>query len=243
MPIELITKKQNIELVVPAGKGVAEAYEKGYADAEALTPEFFENIKTVCITSLNMFKTPVVEITFGERFNGSFLNFCMIGEDETLSNKIVEHITVNARDCKITTMQQMFYCSNNYNLDRTLKHITINFDTTNVSSYNNSFRGYAALEVIDGEPLDLSNATALNSTFSLSSSLKEVRVVPNSIKVSLIISASPYLSDETVESIIAGLADLTDTTAKTLTLNRTVGNKLTDAQREAIAAKNWTLSY
>lgn len=56
-------------------------------------------------------------------------------------------------------------------------------------------------------------------------------------------NSSSALDDETVQSIIDALADLTGSTAQTLTLHPTVGAKLTQTQKDAIAAKNWTLVY
>ena len=52
-----------------------------------------------------------------------------------------------------------------------------------------------------------------------------------------------YLSDETIQSIIDGLADLTEQTTQTITFYATVGAKLTDEQKATITAKNWTLAY
>lgn len=49
------------------------------------------------------------------------------------------------------------------------------------------------------------------------------------------------LDDETIQSIIDALVDLTGATAQTLTLHATTRAKLTSAQVEAIQAKNWNL--
>lgn len=54
---------------------------------------------------------------------------------------------------------------------------------------------------------------------------------------------SSLLSDESIQSVINALKDLTGATAQTLTLHATVGAKLTDAQKATITAKNWTLVY
>lgn len=51
------------------------------------------------------------------------------------------------------------------------------------------------------------------------------------------------LDDETIQSIIDALMDLSGGTAQTLTFHTTVGAKLTQAQKDAISAKNWTLVY
>lgn len=54
---------------------------------------------------------------------------------------------------------------------------------------------------------------------------------------------SPLLTNASVQNIIDHLKDLTSATAQTLTLHATVGAKLTDAQKTAISAKNWNVSY
>lgn len=59
----------------------------------------------------------------------------------------------------------------------------------------------------------------------------------------IILNNSPNLSNASVQSIIDHLKDLTGATAQTLTLHATVGGKLTDEQKAAITAKNWTLVY
>lgn len=51
------------------------------------------------------------------------------------------------------------------------------------------------------------------------------------------------LDDETVQSIIDALVDLSGKTAQSVTFHKTVGNKLTEAQKATITAKNWTLVY
>ena len=54
---------------------------------------------------------------------------------------------------------------------------------------------------------------------------------------------SSKLSADSVQSIIDALVDLTGATAQTLTFHATVGGKLTQTQKDAISAKNWTLAY
>lgn len=51
------------------------------------------------------------------------------------------------------------------------------------------------------------------------------------------------LTNETVQNIIDHLKDLTGQTTQTLTLKADVGAAVTDAQKAAITAKNWTLIY
>ncbi len=73
--------------------------------------------------------------------------------------------------------------------------------------------------------------------------LEEVYFMPGTIDYAIHVGYSPKLINVSVQSIIDGLADLTGQTAQTLTIHATVGAKLTQAQKDAITAKNWTLVY
>ena len=63
------------------------------------------------------------------------------------------------------------------------------------------------------------------------------------IATSISFAYSSNLTMASVDSIISCLKDLTGKTAQTLTFHATVGGKLTEAQKAAITAKNWTLVY
>ena len=82
------------------------------------------------------------------------------------------------------------------------------------------------------------NANAFNSLPSL-----EDIEIEGTIAKSVSFWSVPLLTNESVQSIIDHLKDLTGATAQTLTFHATVGNKLTQAQKDAISAKNWTLVY
>lgn len=79
-------------------------------------------------------------------------------------------------------------------------------------------------------------------SFMSLSGLKEIRFA-GCIGNNLEIKGSPLLSTESVQSIIDCLKDLTGETAQTLTLHADVGTNMTEAQKAAITAKNWTLVY
>jgi hypothetical protein len=104
------------------------------------------------------------------------------------------------------------------------------------------FMDCARLKYIRGE-LNLSNVTSTLNMFRSVGQLIEVRFTAGSIKVDLSLSSAIRLSDDSIQSIIDGLADLTGQTAQTLTLTATAGAKLTDAQKSAISAKNWNVTY
>ena len=95
----------------------------------------------------------------------------------------------------------------------------------------------SAIETVQ-KPLNIAKVTNANNAF-LCNNLKDIRFVPECIKISLTFS-SAVLSNESIQSIIDGLA--TVETAQTLTLNATVKAKLTDEQKATITNKNWNLA-
>lgn len=97
----------------------------------------------------------------------------------------------------------------------------------------------SGIQVIE-RPFDFSACTALSAFFN-ANKLVEVRIVAGTIKVNTNIS-SAVLSDESIQSIIDGLADLTGGTAQTLTLHATVKAKLTEEQLATITSKNWSVA-
>lgn len=155
-------------------------------------------------------------------------------------NTTVEHITLKTEQ-KLEFANAIFYTVSAY-IDEYLKHITLYIDTSEVLNMSNIFSGLKALEVVDGEPLDFSSATNIGSILNGCLSLKEFRVKKESIKVSFPCSNAQSLSDESIQSIIDGLADLTGQEAQTITFHSTVKDKLTEEQITQIISKNWTLA-
>lgn len=107
-----------------------------------------------------------------------------------------------------------------------------------------AFHSCTSLEEIIGE-LDDCRVWTNNFTNAFSScvKLREVRFAEGAIFQSISLVNSANLSDASIQSIIDGLEDLTGASAKTLTFHADVGAKLTEAQKAAITAKNWTLVY
>jgi hypothetical protein len=111
-------------------------------------------------------------------------------------------------------------------------------DTHKCTDVRSAFKGCKLLETIQ-EPLDFSNSQKNHDVFYDCGALKNVFFVPETIKVSITIP-SPVLSDESIQSIIDGLA--TVETAQTLTLHADVKAKLTQTQLDTITNKNWNLA-
>ena len=111
-------------------------------------------------------------------------------------------------------------------------------DTSSVTRYGYTFAARPNLEQIIGV-LDFTSATETGGTFVGCSSLREVRFNESTLSKSTSLESSPLLSDESIQSIIDGLADLTGQTAQTLTLHEDV--VLTEEQKATITLKNWIL--
>lgn len=103
------------------------------------------------------------------------------------------------------------------------------------------FNGRYSLQTIVGE-LDFSECepNQQQNTFNGCTSLIEVRFTPESIKQNLSFTQSSQLSDESIQSILDGLANVS--TTRTLSLNSAVYAKLTEEQKQSATDKGWTIT-
>lgn len=111
---------------------------------------------------------------------------------------------------------------------------------TGSNSALNAF--YNCQNLVTIESINITGATDVAYMFYVCRALEEIRF-EGTIERSLSFAHSSNLSADSVQSIIDHLKDLTGATAQTLTFHATVGGKLTQAQKDAISAKNWTLVY
>lgn len=104
------------------------------------------------------------------------------------------------------------------------------------------FNGRISLEEVIGE-LDFSWITAVNvqsNPFNGCTSLAEIRFTKESIKYNLSFTQSSQLSDESIQSILDGLATVSST--QTLAFNSAVYAKLTEEQKQSATDKGWTIT-
>lgn len=104
------------------------------------------------------------------------------------------------------------------------------------------FNGRISLEEVIGE-LDFSWTTAVNvhsNPFNGCTSLAEIRFTKESIKSGLFFTQSSQLSDESIQSILDGLATVSST--QTLAFNSAVYAKLTEEQKQSATDKGWTIT-
>lgn len=130
---------------------------------------------------------------------------------------------------KVTNMNGMFYgCTS-------LEEVGI--DMSSVTNGNYLFYRCTSLKTV--KTLDFSNVASLSGQFYQCLNLESIEFVPESIRLSVSMSDCSKLNAESVASIFAGLADLTDSETQTLTLHKNV--QITQAQADAAVAKNWNI--
>lgn len=89
--------------------------------------------------------------------------------------------------------------------------------------------------------LDFTENTGNISCFYYAEALVNVRFTPGTLNYPVIVAQCKNLSDESVQSVIDGLKDLTGQTAVRVSFHSNVLLRLTDEQFSTITAKNWTL--
>jgi hypothetical protein len=115
--------------------------------------------------------------------------------------------------------------------------VDINIGTTTGCLFEN------ATKLVTIRKLILANGSPNgNSWFSYCYALKNI-TFEGTIGASISFKECSKLTNESIQSIIEHLKDLTGLTTQNLILHATVGAKLTDAQKATITAKNWTLVY
>lgn len=159
-----------------------------------------------------------------------------------VKNTTVKHITLNVLN-KIggTNLARCFNQVNVSGDNRALEHITFNVDTSASTSFPQVFYMMSKLKIIDGKPIDFSSATSISWNWCNGCNvLEEVRVVKETIKVNIPVDIK-NASDETIQSFVDGLADLTGQTAQKVTWHTDIILKLTSAQVTQITNKNWEI--
>lgn len=230
-------------------KGYAEGHEKGYAEGETKGEEQGYSRGYGEGYTDGYSKTPLQYTT---NLNMAFMN------------------AVFSENCDLVIYVPNFVgsLSNTFSMSKNLKTIKLVCDDTSGtfnsdgSFYNcqtvetidltefkkklyngsNTFANCYSLQEIKGD-LDYSEcASSSIIAFGNTWALKEVRFKQGTVKVSLNISSTGVLTDESIQSIIDGLADLTDGTAQTLSLHADVKAALSEEQLVSITQKNWTVA-
>ena len=140
---------------------------------------------------------------------------------------------------KCTSLQGAFWGA----IGDLLQTIEIVGDTSSVTSFYRAFSDRFKLERILGE-LDFSSVTNTVDWLMNANHVKEIYFKPNTIKISISFSVLPDLTDESIEAIVNGYADMTGQTSPVLTVHPNVKAKI-EANSEwlnTLINKNVTLA-
>lgn len=133
----------------------------------------------------------------------------------------------------VTSISEIFY----YN--RGTEEFYMNFDTSHVTNFSSLFDLHGVLHSVYGV-FDLSSMKKSAGAAFNCNSLKKITFKQGTICYSISFMNCGSLSDESIQSIIDGIAQVT--TAQTITFNAAVKAKLTEEQIAAINEKGWTLA-
>ena len=145
---------------------------------------------------------------------------------------ILERQGVVLDTSKVPAMPQTFF-------NTQITHIPI-LDVSSCTNFGQAFRNSGKIVSIGLE--NIRKDATWGYAFYFCSSLTDFYCT-GTIGKSIEFPHCGLLSDESLQNIVDCLADLTGETTQTLTLYKTVGEKLTDTQKATITAKNWTLAY
>lgn len=183
-----------------------------------------------CFNLRRINKDNTVDCSNNTNFSNVFCN-CYMLEDVSLININVDKSLTWSRAFRIDTSIEYFNLKN------------ISFSPKLIgTSFTYMFYNQQYLENINGE-IDftkINSNTGSNLMFHACNNLKEVRFTKESLKYDLQMAQSKSLSLESLQSIIDGLGNVT--TTRTLSLNSTAYNKLTEEQKQSATDKGWTIT-
>lgn len=183
-----------------------------------------------CFNLRRINKDNIVDCSNNTIFSNVFSN-CYMLEDVSFININVDKALSWTRAFRIDVSIEFFNLKN------------ISFSPKLIgTSFQHIFYNQQYLENIDGE-IDFTRISVTTGTelmFYACNNLKEVRFTKESLKYNLQMAQSKSLSLESLQSIIDGLGNVT--TTRTLSLNATAYNKLTEEQKQSAADKGWTIT-
>lgn len=165
-------------------------------------------LTAIKINSLNGFGQNVVRLNLP--LVTSLAQFCVVSDIEE-KNITVEELEISCG--KVTVMSQ-FMSNSTAATDSTLRILTLNMDTSEVTNWSSATKGLAALEEIRGTPLDLSSASSTVSSVFNIKTLREIRL-QGFVNVNLSMT-SAHLSADSLRSVISCLSPTASGMALTL---------------------------
>lgn len=223
---EPITRKE--KLLADAIKGISGGGENWLDYATSLNESFRSAV----------FNVDELDITFGSKAPPNISGGNVLTSAFTNCNG-PKKLKVDTEAVFSGDIGMVNFCNTNYKAG-TFEKIEIPFlSKYKIKSIIYAFKDQVKLKEIY-PCLDVSACKDFSGVFNACEALETVNFVNSTIKLSISFAESPSLSDESIQSIIDGLA--TVETAQTLTLHADVKAKLTEPQITTITGKNWTLA-
>lgn len=189
-------------------KGYSEGYEQGYSKKVDYIPYVSSIVFSSAISEItdDIYLDLPNATTIQESFRGRTLN--------------CEKVTVKVSN-KCTTFRWAF---GGILANENLKTIEILGDTSSVTDFSNAFRNRKNLENIIGN-FDCSSVTNFGDMLMNVNTIKGFFPKAGTIKASMYLG-QPSLTDESIDAIVNGYADMTGQTAPVLTVHSTVKAKI-----------------
>lgn len=213
-------------------------YDEGYADGAASVPKYNE-WGNLYLFSLNVFtqREAVLNLPRSTTLN----KFLYVKTNEDI-NTTVEHLTINCPNAVVSILS--FLDGDRPYLDNTLKKLTLNVDTSQATRAKYAFFILAAVEEIDGTPLDLSGIPSddnieLLNFFQNAINLREVRF-KGSINTVMSMN-NKKLSKNSMLSLVPCLSD--EAAGKTLSVSHTAVNaafETSEGAADGSTSEEWT---
>ncbi len=212
-------------------RGYEEGHEKGYSEGEKVGYDngydtgyeqgYSKKVDYIPYVKSIIFSSAISEIT-----NDMYLDLSRA----TTLNQIFYGIPLSfdKLTIKISNLCNNFYSAFHGVSGDNLKEIEIVGDTSNVTNWQSAFKTRPKLERIIGE-LDFSSVTNPNNLSGMfMNDYKVKRITPKAgtIKVSISFINFAELTEESIDAIVNGFADMTGQTAPVLTFHPTVKAKI-----------------
>lgn len=234
---------QNQQAIYDAGVAIGQAqgggsYDKGYADGQkAEYDRFWDDYQdNGTRTSYSIYEGGFAgpywtDETFKPKYDMVVTGAAMMFRATKITDLREETIGVSIDFSGCKEFNYAFAYSQGY-----LRYLP----TINISSATNLTSAFANYGGTDLSLIVSETTVFADNTFNPATNLTTM-TISGTIATSLNLKWSPSLSNASVQNIIDCLKDLSGATAQKLTLHKTVVANMTQAQKDAISAKNWTL--
>lgn len=219
---KLITVAENVEKVYNAG------YKKGKSEGGGSS----------LINYADGISFPNDDWVEGDTLELNMPNLAYMDAAFYFSFKKIKNLIITS-NTPIKRVNDCFYMGDELTV---LEKITFNCDFSQVTSFARWFRKQIKLKRIEGTPISFEKATTIGGIFSYCNRLESFRVKPNTISANINLDTNYNLDNDTVQSVIEGLVEMPEGSDKKVTFTSSVKSRMSQAQKDEIARRNWTLA-